>query len=120
MKYLIFFVALLSIFSCSDKQIPDEIIPASKMEILLWEQMQADAFTKEFLVKDSSVNLDSANIAIQEKIFAKNKITSSQFYKSYYYYLNHQDKLRVILDSITIKQVKIKENEGLIKAQLEK
>jgi Domain of unknown function (DUF4296) len=85
---------------------PSGIIGKDKMEILLWEQMKADAFTREFISKDPYKKLDEENIKLQQKIFAKYDVSEEAFYKSYDYYMKHTNLLKSILDSIVSKKTK--------------
>jgi hypothetical protein len=109
----IFYVIIICgvLFSCSDNNLPRGILPPAKMEILLWEQMRADAFTREFVSKDSTKNLVNENNKIQQKIFAKYKVEEAVFYDSYAYYLKHGELIAPLLDSIITKQTIIKQTE---------
>ncbi len=111
MKYLFLIVITLVLFSCSDSNVPRGILSQEKMEIMLWEQMKADAFTKEFIIKDSTKNLVVENIKLQQKLFAKYKIDKEDFYKSYQYYLKHDALMKDVLDSIVAKQTRIHQKE---------
>ncbi|MEJ7610271.1 MAG: DUF4296 domain-containing protein [Ferruginibacter sp.] len=104
----LFFICVL-LFSCSTKKMPADILPPEKMELLLWDQLKADAFTKDFLLKDSSVDAGKENRALQEKIFRKHKTDKNTFYKSYSYYLDHGDMLKNIMDSVIAKQGRVRE-----------
>lgn len=111
MKYLFFITISVVLFSCSDNNLPKNILSQEKMEIILWEQMKADAFTKEFISKDSSKNLAVENVKLQQKLFAKYKIDKEDFYKSYQYYLKHDALMKDVLDSIVAKQTRMHQKE---------
>jgi Domain of unknown function (DUF4296) len=111
MKLLFFIIISVLLFSCSDNNLPRGILPQEKMELMLWEQMKADAFTKEFISKDSSKNLTLENIKLQQKLFAKYKIDKDEFYDSYEYYLKHDALMKDVLDSIVAKQTRIHQKE---------
>jgi hypothetical protein len=111
MKILYVIIICVLLFSCSDNNLPKDILPPAKMEILLWEQMRADAFTKEFISKDSTKNLANENNKLQQKIFAKYKVEEAVFYDSYAYYLKHGELIAPLLDSIIAKQTIIKQAE---------
>lgn len=113
MKVIFSFLLLILFLSCSEKKADKGIIPPSQMGDLLWEQMKINAFTTEFMVRDSSKNLTKENLILQEKIFQKYHTTKEQFYKSYDYYLDHSAELKVILDSVTAKQSRLKERNRL-------
>ncbi|NOU37724.1 MAG: DUF4296 domain-containing protein [Ferruginibacter sp.] len=81
------------------------------MEVLLWEQIRAEAYTNDFIGKDNSKNLFLENFKLQQKIFDKYNVDKNKFYKSYNYYLKHSYLLKIVVDSIVAKQTRIKEAE---------
>ena len=86
------------------------VLSPDRMENIMWELAQADAFTQEFLAKDSSKNLERENLKLQMKIFAKNKTDRKTFYNSYDFYLKHEEFLRPLLDTIVVRNGRIREN----------
>jgi hypothetical protein len=110
-KPLLIIIITVLLFSCSDNNLPRDILSHEKMETILWEQMKLDAFTREFILKDSSKNLQVENIKLQQKLFAEYKIDKEIFYKSYQYYLKHENLLKDVLDSIEAKQTRIHQKE---------
>ena len=102
----IFFIVFLS--SCSDNDVPRNILSVEKMKPILWQQLKAEIYTKENLVLDSVKNkhLSFENEKLQMQIFKNNNITKDEFYKSYAYYLSHEDKLGLILDSLIAQQTR--------------
>lgn len=113
MKLIYFFLGTMLLYACSSK--PKDILSAEKMELILWDITKADAFTQEFTVKDTSADVTKENLKLQQKIFAKNNTDRKTFYKSYDYYLHHEELLKPLLDSIVVKNGRIKENERLKK-----
>ena len=111
----IFFVFLLSLFLLSCKQTDKNLLSQDVMEKILWDITQADVFTQDFISKDSSKNLTVENLKLQQKIFAKYKTDKKIFYRSYEYYLKHEELLKPLLDSIIIKNGRIRENLRLKK-----
>ena len=109
MKTSCLFIACLLLFSCSSDTLPADIIPPEKMELLLWDQFRADAYTKEFLTKDSAKDVAKENRELQEKIFRKYKTDKTTFYKSYRYYLEHGDIMKTLMDSVMAKQSRARE-----------
>jgi Domain of unknown function (DUF4296) len=114
MKLFIVFFCGLFFLSCNG-DLPSGILAQEKMESILWEQMQADAFTREFVVRDTSKKIIEENLKIQQKIFSKYDIDKETFYKSYNYYLQHADVLKPIIDSIVSKQTRIKQEDFIKK-----
>jgi 2-succinyl-5-enolpyruvyl-6-hydroxy-3-cyclohexene-1-carboxylate synthase len=85
------------------------------MEKIIWELTEADVFTQDFISKDSSKNLEKENLKLQLKIFAKNKTDRKTFYKSYDYYLKHEELLKPLLDTIIVRNGRIRESMRLRK-----
>ncbi len=113
MRIFIALMLVAMLVSCNGN-LPNGILGQEKMESILWEQMQADAFTREFVVKDTSKKMNEENLKLQQKIFAKYKTDKETFYKSYKYYLSNKDILKPLIDSIVSKQTRQKQ-EGFIK-----
>jgi hypothetical protein len=113
MKAIAYIFICIFLLACSNSKVPYGIIEPEDMENILWDEMKADAFTKEFVSKNASLDLQKENIDIQQKIFSKYKIDKEEFYKSYQYYQAHEDMLKVMLDSIINKQTRIRENDRL-------
>ena len=95
---------LLFLISCGDKQVPEgKILSSDKMQSVMWDILQAEAYTDLYLKKDSSKNIYLQNAGLQKKIFLLHKISKEDFYKSYDYYSNHSTDMRILLDSISVK-----------------
>ena len=101
------FILLIALFlmSCSKKE---DIIPPDKMEHILWDYVQADVYTNEFLKKDTCINInaDSNHLVILKGIFERHHTNKEDFYRSYTYYLKNPDLLTPVLDSIVAKQTR--------------
>ncbi len=113
MKIILCF--FLSVFLLCCKQNGNFVLSPDKMENIIWELTQADVFTQDFISKDSSKNLEKENLKLQLKIFAKNKTDRKTFYKSYDYYLKHEELLKPLLDTIVVRNGRIRENIRLKK-----
>lgn len=113
MKILFLFFFCLLLFSCSKSD--KEILSQDKMEKIVWDLTQADVFTQEFISKDSTKNLAIENLKLQQKIFAKYKTDKKIFYKSYEYYLKHDELLKPLLDSMVVRNGRIRDNIRLKK-----
>ena len=90
---------------------PNDILSPDKMEKLIWEQMRADAYTANFILKDSSKDLKRENAILQEKIFRKYKTDKQTFYRSYKYYREHDKLMKDVLDSIIAKESRAHEKK---------
>ncbi len=104
MKVLIVTIAIFCMIGCANKGGNNPgILPREKMQAVMWDIIGADAFTEQFVKKDSLKNATLENIKLQNKIFALHKVTRADYYKSYDYYISQTDLMRVILDSMTNK-----------------
>ena len=90
--------------SCNQSELPKDVLAPEKMQAVYWDYLRADIFVKELVSKDSSKNLDSLNILLQQKIFSKHQISKATFYKSYNYYHLHQLLMRDMLDTMLVRQ----------------
>lgn len=109
MKGLFLIFICVFLFSCTKNTVPKDILPPDTMEKIMWDQMRADAFIKDYLARDTTKNLSQENLLLQEKIFKKYKISRAVFYKSYDYYLEHDNMMKNLLDSIIAKEVRANE-----------
>jgi hypothetical protein len=92
---------LILFLSCKQKSSKsDGVIPPKKMESILLDYINAEAYAKELCKMDSSKNDTIESVRLQTLVFKKHKITRSVFYKNFDYYNNHPDLMMGILDSI--------------------
>src|SRR5688500_14224402 len=105
-------IAILIFFTaCSNNdKIPDGIIGKEKMEGILWDMIQADRFSSQFLMKDSAkLDVKKETFVLYEKVFQVNKVTKEDFIKSYKYYLSRPDITKVIFDTLASRANRRKE-----------
>ena len=97
-------LALFFFVGCSNKDgLPKGVLPPAKMQDVLWGYFQAEAYTEQFLKKDSAQKLNLQNSILQEQLFSLHKITKEQFYTSYRYYSSNAELMRPLLDSISVR-----------------
>lgn len=104
MRSYFFFFLLILLVSCSRSKYPSGVLEPEKMQAVYWDFLRADVYAKEMVSKDSSKNIDSANIQFQQQLFAKHQITKETFYKSYEYYISHQLLMKEMLDTMQVRQ----------------
>lgn len=99
---LISIICLVILFlSCKQSNKKSEvIIPPIKMEPILIDYINAEAYAKELCRMDSSKNDTIESMRLQTQVFKKHKITRSDFYKNFNYYNNHPELMMGLLDSI--------------------
>jgi len=104
MKYLIFIIGFFFIVGCNDKTgTPSGVLGKEKMQSVMWDIIRAEVFTEQFMKKDSSKNIAIENLKLQNAIFSIHKVTRSQYFRSYDYYISHTDLIRLVLDSMSAK-----------------
>lgn len=91
------------IFSCKSRPEKGVVLDKVKMQAVLWDMLQADAFTQNFIKKDSSKNDTLEIAALQKKIFELHKIKREDFTASYDYYSSQPEVMKTILDSVSAK-----------------
>ena len=97
------------LFSCSNKQaLPPAILKPAVMQKVMWDILRADAFTFDFIKRDSTKKPEAENVKLQQQVFAIHKVSKEDFYKSYNYYKVHPDLLQPILDSMISKATRDK------------
>ncbi|MFT3908604.1 MAG: DUF4296 domain-containing protein [Ferruginibacter sp.] len=100
---------LILFFSCGKKKtVPDGILEPRKMQSVFWDYIRADAYSRDFIKKDSTKNDTTENIKLQNRIFGFYKISRDDFYKSYDYYTVHPDLMNALMDSMIAKQNRFK------------
>lgn len=96
----LFFLLIITIVTTSCNKRSSDILPPAKMQAVLWDYLRADAFTTDFIAKDSALNPLLENVKLQKELFAYHHITKEIFYKSYRYYISHSKEMGPILDSL--------------------
>src|SRR4051794_21987338 len=95
---------LLGLLGCGGRRGNSSgILSTEKMQAVMWDIIEADVFTDQFIRKDSAKHAATENMQLKNKIFALHKITREDYNKSYDYYLAHSDLMKVILDSMSAK-----------------
>lgn len=71
------------------------------MRSILWDMIQADQFSKQFLIKDSSKNIDIETIRLYDEVLRVHHTTKDEFQKSYRFYISRPDIFKAVLDTIS-------------------
>jgi hypothetical protein len=90
--------------ACTNKdKIPSDVLPRDEMEKVMWDMIQADRFSSQFLERDSVAkkNLKTETFKLYEKVFQLHKITREEFVHSFKFYLDRPDINRVLFDSLS-------------------
>jgi len=98
---VLWLLLVLIMQSCgSSTSIPSNVLKPARMQVVLWDVLRADAFTNDFIKKDSSKNAVTENVKLQQKIFSANGVTREQFYRSFEYYKTNAPLFKALLDSM--------------------
>lgn len=89
--------------SCTDKdKIPAGVLPKDKMEVVLWDMIQAERFRESF-IRDSSKDLKAETFTLYAQVFQTHNISRDEFIKSYKFYMSRPDIARDMFDSLSTK-----------------
>ncbi|MGC4101840.1 DUF4296 domain-containing protein [Ferruginibacter sp.] len=109
MRKLIVLLCATFLFSCGNKSnIPGNVLKPAKMQLVLWDVLRADAFTFDYVTKDTTRKPEAESIKMQLQIFAVHKTSKEEFYRSYEFYKTRPDLLQPMLDSIISKATRDK------------
>lgn len=110
MRVAALIILIICFAACNKKDgLPAGILHTDKMQSVLWDIVLAEAYTNEFIKKDSLKNAEIENAKLQQQIFSIHKISKKEFYDSYSYYNDHVDLMKTLLDSITARAEKERE-----------
>lgn len=94
-------VCILLLFTaCNGNKIPKDVLPQNKMQIIMWDLMQADELAVYKKAQDSSFRLFDSTKAWYSIIYQNHKTSEDEFKKSMHFYEAHPDLLQVIIDSL--------------------
>ena len=111
-------LVLACIFLCAcNNNVPFGTLGQTDMENILWEQIQADVYCTYAHTQNPQLDASLINVTAQQQIFKKYKTDRKTFYKSYQFYIKHEELLKPLIDSIVAKQTRIKEVETIKKYQ---
>ena len=102
-RQLLFLSCLLIMLSmaCTNKnKIPSDVLSREDMKKVMWDMIQADRFSTQFLERDTSKNVKTETFKLYEQVFKLHKITRDEFVYSYKFYLSRPDISKVMFDSL--------------------
>jgi hypothetical protein len=92
MRRIIVIILIGCLAGCSNKNgLPSGVLNKDTMQAVLWDVIQSESFTVQFIKKDTLKNPSAENAKLQQQIFAIHKISKEDFYKSYNYYTGHSE-----------------------------
>ncbi|MFI5153831.1 MAG: DUF4296 domain-containing protein [Chitinophagales bacterium] len=104
----IFFLILLG--ACSDATVvPGKIIAMNDMEKIIWDMVQTDQFSIQYLKKDSArFNVRMETMKLQDQVFQIHHISKQKFQESLQYYLSHPELTKILFDSLSAKATRLR------------
>jgi hypothetical protein len=93
---------MLMTSACSDKNsVPSDVLPHEKMEAVMWDVIQSEQYSANYLIKDSAhLDLKLENLRMYDEIFRLHQTSREQFRKSYQYYMGRADLAQTLFDSL--------------------
>lgn len=93
---------LLMLMACSDnRRIPPSIMQLEKFQAVLTDVLLADGLSLERSFKDTAIKITDENAKYFLKVFELHAVSKNDFMKSYNFYLQRPDLLKIITDSIS-------------------
>jgi hypothetical protein len=92
----------LALGCSSGDNLPAGIIPREKMQLILFDMIQVDQFTEQYLERDTSksrVRQEAQDL--YAKVFRMHQISREEFQRSFDYYQTRPDLNRRIYDSLS-------------------
>lgn len=87
--------------ACTNKgKVPSDVLSQEDMGKVMWDMIQADRFSLQYLTRDTSLNIKTENFKLYEQVFQVHKITRDEFIHSYKFYLSRPDLNKVIFDTL--------------------
>lgn len=102
--YGLLFLLIAGAVACTNRNsIPSDVMNQDKMESVMWDMIQADRFSSQFLERDSAAKKDikTENLKLYERVFQLHKISRDEFIRSFNFYLSRPDLNKVIFDSMS-------------------
>jgi hypothetical protein len=90
--------------ACINKgKIPSDVLQRDEMEKVMWDMIQADRFSSQFMERDSNLqkNIKIENLKQYERVFQIHKITKEEFVRSFKFYLSHPEINQVLFDTMS-------------------
>ncbi len=101
MKLLIALISIVVLTGCGNKdKAPAGVLNKEKMTVVMWDLLEANSYTQQYLRRDTLKNSSIENMKMQQQIFNLHKVTKEDFYRSYDYYSTQPDQMKTLLDSI--------------------
>jgi len=103
-------LVLLLLGACSDaNDVPRRIIAMNDMEKIIWDMVQVDQFSIQYLKRDSArFNVRKETTKLQDEVFQIHHVSKEKFQESLKYYLSHPDLTKTLFDSLSAKAARLR------------
>lgn len=90
--------------ACTNRsKIPSDVLARDQMEKVMWDMIQADRFSSQFMERDTTVrkNIKMENLKLYEQVFKIHEVSREEFIRSFNFYLSRPDLNRVLFDTLS-------------------
>ncbi|OLY93624.1 protein of unknown function [Cnuella takakiae] len=106
-RYLFF---LLVLAACGSKpEVPENILPPAKMEAITWDMIRADGLLSHTIPADTITPAYDKRIQLYQEVFRMHGINQTDFKRSFIFYKNRPDLLKVVFTDMVKKAEKLPE-----------
>src|SRR5690242_17640419 len=92
---------IVSLYACGGRSSPNGVLKKEKMEMVMWDMLQADDFVREYMVnRDSTLDDTAEYINMYERVFRMHGTTREEFDRSFDYYREHPALMKEVMDSM--------------------
>jgi len=113
-------ITICILLGCSNKGSDNAVLPEDKMAKVLWDMIQVDELATLHLIKDTGKDVKKERIQLYEKVFYLHSTSKQQFSKSFTYYTNHPDRMKVLFDTLEARGVRERKITALVKDSIAK
>ena len=97
---IIIIIVSLVLYSCDTPT--KNILELNTMKVIVWQLMKVDDFYSRQSVLDSTWKSKKKNVELYQQVFALNKVTAVDFYKTMDFYEKHPVAFKELMDSVTM------------------
>lgn len=99
-------LTLWMIVSCTNRdKVPKGIMKREKMQEVIWDMISAGEFLGGYVLNKDSVDRFAESSKTFGQVLQFHHITREEFDKSYLYYRQHPELMKVMLDSLSKRQI---------------
>jgi len=79
-----------------------EILPFDTMKVVIWDLLNAEEWNKSLSERDTSLLKTKNNLILYQKTMLMHHLNKEQFLYSYKFYEEHPDKMKLLIDSLSV------------------